>query len=71
MFGQTDIITTDFLKNFNFDNVRPVIDIEKLKEWLKYFSGYIIVEIDGVEYMSDKLKHDLDTMEVTDLRIKR
>lgn len=56
---------------YTFDNVRPVIDIEKLKEWLKYFNGYVIVEIDGVEYMSDKLKHDLDTMEVTDLRIKR
>ncbi len=28
-------------------------------------------EIDGVEYMSDELKHDLDTMEVTNLRIKQ
>lgn len=63
--------TLALMLGYTFDNVRPVIDIEKLKEWLKYFSGYVIVEIDGVEYMSDKLKHDLDTMEVNNLRIKQ
>lgn len=49
---------------------RPIININDLRKWLDSFNGYIIVEVDGTEYMSKDLKDDLDRHEAYNLRKK-